>query len=158
MSREGSQKLGEARNATGTSRSGLTQDTRNARSPEALSRAEKILVALLAALVGCAAAGFFAMNANYVAINGHLLGLQTQIGDLRTEMQTQIGGLRTDMQTQIGDLRAEMHKEIGDLRTDLSTRITRLEAVMETHHTGPARPAPRGDAARGPDAPHSFRR
>ena len=94
-------------------------------------------MALLAALVGCAAGGFFVMNANFVAINGHLLGLQEQIGDLRTAMQQEIGGLRTDMQREIGDLRTDL--------SDLSNRITRLEVVMETHHAVPAR----SDAVRG---------
>ena len=120
------------------------------RSPETLTRAEKILVTILAAVLGSAAAGFFAMNAtmnaNFTAVNGHLLGLQKQIGDLRTEMHEEIGGLRTEMREEIGGLRTEMREEIGGLRTEmreeigkLDTRIARLETLFETHLVGAAR-------------------
>ncbi len=61
--------------------------------PESLTRGEKILVAMLAAVLGSAAAGYFslnatmnanfaAVNANFTAVNGHLLSLQEQIGRL----------------------------------------------------------------------------
>ena len=75
--------------------------------PESLTRGEKILVAMLAAVLGTAAAGYFslnatmnansaavnanftavnanftAVNANFTAVNGHLLSLQEQIGRL----------------------------------------------------------------------------
>ena len=109
------------------------------RSPETLTRAEKILVTMLAAVLGSAAAGFFAMNAtmnaNFTAVNGHLLGLQKQVGDLRTEMHEEIGGLRTEMREEIGGLRTEMREEIGKL----DTRIARLETLFETHLVGAAR-------------------
>ena len=98
------------------------------RSPETLTRAEKILVTMVAAVLGSAAAGFFAMNAtmnaNFTAVNGHLLDLQQQIGDLRTEVHEEIGDLRTDVREEIGKL---------------DTRIARLETLFETHLVGVAR-------------------
>lgn len=62
-------------------------------SRESLTRGEKVLVAMLAAVLGSAAAGYFslnatmnanfaAVNANFTAVNGHLLSLQEQIGRL----------------------------------------------------------------------------
>ena len=121
---------GKVREMTGTGRE---------RSPEILTRAEKILVAMLMAVLGSAAAGFFTMNAtmnaNFTAVNGHLLDLQKQIGDLRTEMHEEIGGFRTEMHEEIGGLRTEVREEIGKL----DTRIARLETLFETHLVGAAR-------------------
>ena len=131
------------------------------RSPETLTRAEKILVTMLVAVLGSAAAGFFAMNAtmnaNFTAVNGHLLGLQKQIGDLRTEMHEEIGGLRTEMREEIGGLRTEVRQDIDGLRTEvredigkLDTRIARLETLFETHLVGAARS---GSAQGKPEPP-----
>ena len=106
---------GKVREMTGTGRE---------RSPQTLTRAEKILVTMLMAVLGSAAAGFFSMNAtmnaNFTAVNGHLLDLQKQIGDLRTEVHEEIG---------------EVREEIGKL----DTRIARLETLFETHLVGAAR-------------------
>ena len=112
------------------------------RSPESLTRAEKILVAMLAAVLGSAATGFFAMNAtmnaNFTAVNGHLLDLQQQIGDLRTEMHEEIGGLRTEVREEIGKL---------------DTGIARLETLFETHLVG----VPRSGSRDGkPEPPPEF--
>ena len=81
-----------------------------------LSRADRYVVTMLAALLGCTVLGF-------VAIGGQLLNLQNEIGSLRAHTQREIG-----------DLRAEMHQEIGRLRTEmqeqfriLSERVTRVE-------------------------------
>ena len=57
-------------------------------------------------------------------MNGHLLDLQQQIGDLRTEVHEEIGDLRTDVREEIGKL---------------DTRIARLETLFETHLVGAAR-------------------
>ena len=123
------------------------------RSPESLTRAEKILVAMLAAVLGSAATGFFAMNAtmnaNFTAVNGHLLDLQQQIGDLRTEMHEEIGGLRTEMHEEIGGLRTEVREEIGKL----DTGIARLETLFETHLVGAARSGSRDGK---PEPPPEF--
>ena len=120
------------------------------RSPETLTRAEKILVTILAAVLGSAAAGFFAMNstmnANFTAVNGHLLDLQQQIGDLRTEMREEIGGLRTEVRQDIDGLRTEVREDIGKL----DTRIARLETLFETHLVGAARS---GSAQGKPEPP-----
>ena len=86
---------------------------RGQRSREPLSRADKIFVAMFAALLGSGAVGF-------TAINGQLLGLQRQMGDLRTEM----------------------HQEIGTL----SDRMTRIETLIETRLA----PPPDGSSPPGP--------
>ena len=59
---------------------------RGVRSGEALSRADRFVITMLAALLGSTLVGF-------VAIGGQLLGLQRQIGELRVEMHDEIGGL-----------------------------------------------------------------
>lgn len=75
----------------------LSGESRRGRAPDSLTRGRKILVAMLAALLGSGAAGYFSlnatvdanfaalnatMNANFTAVNGHLLSLQEQIGRL----------------------------------------------------------------------------
>ena len=79
---------------------------RGGRSREPLTRADRIVVTMLAAMLG-----------GFVAIGGQLVGLQRQIGEVRT-----------DMTREIGDLRTEMHSEFGKL----SDRITRIETLIET--------------------------
>ena len=69
---------------TGTAPSPLPG--RGVRSGEALSRADRFVITMLAALLGSTLVGF-------VAIGGQLLGLQRQIGELRVEMHDDIGGL-----------------------------------------------------------------
>ena len=96
------------------------------RSREPLTRAERILIGMFAALLGSGVVGF-------TAINGRLVGIQRQIGDLRAEMHQEIGGLRAEMHREIGDLREEMHRDIGGLRVDiggLSDRVTRVETRL----------------------------
>ncbi len=112
---------------------------RSALSREPLTRTERLLVTMFvtmfAAMLGAGALGF-------TAISGQLLGMQKQIGDLRTDMRTEIGDLRTDMhkqigdvRTEIGDLRTEMRKEIGELSErmgELSERMARVETLIQT--------------------------
>ena len=88
---------------------------RGARSREPLTRADRIVVTMLAALLSGTLVGF-------VAIGGQLVGLQRQIGEVRT-----------DMTREIGDLRTEMHSEFGKLSeriTRVETRITRVETRL----------------------------
>ena len=96
------------------------------RSREPLTRAERILIGMFAALLGSGVVGF-------TAINGQLVGIQRQIGDLRTEMHQEIGGLRTEMHREIGGLRTEMHQEIRGLSVEigkLSDQVTRVETRL----------------------------
>ena len=81
------------------------------RSREPLTRADRMVVTMLAAMLSGTLVGF-------VAIGGQLVGLQRQIGEVRT-----------DMTREIGDLRTEMHSEFGRL----SDRITRIETLIEAH-------------------------
>ena len=118
-------------------------DGRPERSREPLTRAERILIGMFAALLGSGVVGF-------TAINGQLVGIQRQIGDLRTEMHQEIGGLRTEMHREIGGLRTEMRRDIGGLRTEmhgeirglsveigkLSDRITRIETRLPSGPSG----------------------
>ena len=96
----------------------------------------------------------------WVAVLFQMVGLQRQMGELRseltaqmtilqTEMVEQNGGLRTEMVEQIAALRAELVEQNAALRaelmaematlrteltaqmTDLGERITRLEAPMK---------------------------
>ena len=90
---------------------------------EALGRADRYIVRLLATLLGSTLIGF-------VTIGGQLVGMQRQIGGLRAEMHTEIGQLRTEMHDEIGLLRAEMHDQFGKL----SERVARIETALQTHH------------------------
>ena len=96
------------------------------RSREPLTRAERILIGMFVALLGSGVVGF-------TAINGQLVGIQGQIGDLRTEMHQEIGVFRAEMHREIGDLREEMHRDIGGLRVEIGTlsdRVTRVETRL----------------------------
>ena len=111
-----------------TSRGAGHFDGRPERSREPLTRAERILIGMFAALLGSGVVGF-------TAINGQLVGIQGQIGDLRAEMHQEIGVFRAEMHREIGDLREEMHRDIGGLRVDiaeLSDRVTRVETRLPT--------------------------
>ena len=102
----------------------------SARPPrEPLARADRIQIAMLAGLFAMLAAMLGAGAVGFTTLSGQILGLQKQVGDLRTEVHEEIGGLRTEMQKGIGGLRIEMQKEIGDL----SGRITRVETLIQTH-------------------------
>ena len=80
------------------------------RSREPLTRAERILIGMFAALLGSGVVGF-------IAISGQLVGTQRQIG-----------GLRTEMHRAMGDLREEIRGDIGKL----SERVSRLETRLPT--------------------------
>ena len=104
-----------------TSRGTGRFDGRPERSREPLTRAERILIGMFAALLGSGVVGF-------TAINGQLVGIQRQIGDLRVEMHQEIG-----------DLRAEMHREIRGLSVEigkLSDRVTRVETRLPSGPSG----------------------
>ncbi len=92
----------------------------SARPPrEPLARADRIQIAMLAGLFAMLAAMLAAGAVGFTTLSGQILGLQKQVGDLRTEMHKEIG-----------DLRTEMHKEIGALSgriTRVEERITRVE-------------------------------
>ena len=102
----------------------------SARPPrEPLTRADRIQIAMLAGLFAILAAMLGAGAVGFTTLSGQILGLQKQVGDLRTEVHEEIGGLRIEMQKEIGGLRIEMQKEIGDL----SGRITRVETLIQTY-------------------------
>ena len=101
---------------TGMEAEGLPGSARPPREP--LARADRIQIAMLAGLFAMLAAMLAAGAVGFTTLSGQILGLQKQVGDLRTEMHQEIGGLRT-----------EMHTEIGDL----SDRITRVETLIQTH-------------------------
>ena len=89
---------------------------RAARSREPLSRADRIVVTMLAAMLG-----------GFVAIGGQLVGLQRQIGEVRTDMTREIGGLRTEMHSEFGKL--------SDRLTRVETRLTTVETRLTTVET-----------------------
>ena len=89
---------------------------------EPLARADRIQIAMFAGLVTIFAAMLGAGTLGFTAISGQFLDMQKQIGGVQTE----IGNLRTEMHKQIGELRTEMHDEIGEL----SERVGNLEGRM----------------------------
>ena len=115
----------------------------SARPPrEPLARADRIQIAMLAGLFAMLAAVLGAGAVGFTTLSGQLLGLQKQVGDLRTEVHAEVGGLRTEMHKEIGGLRTEIHKEIGGLRVEmqqeigkLSDRMTRVEERITSVET-----------------------
>ena len=127
-------------------------DRSAARGAESLSRADRMLVAMFAAMVTMFAALITGGVLAYTSLSGQLLGVQEQIGGLRTEVHQEIGGLRTEVHQEIGGLRTEMHREIGGLRTEMrreirglrtevqeelgkvNDRLARIETFLQIHH------------------------
>ena len=113
------------------------------RSREPLGRADRVVVTMLAALLGSTIVGF-------VAIGGQLLGLQRQVGDLRTETREEITRLsgrvdnlsgrvdnlaeRVDHLTERVDNLSERVDNLSERVDSLSGRMTRVETVLQTHH------------------------
>ena len=85
----------------------------------------------------------------WVAVLFQMVGLQRQMGELRSELtaqmttlqtemveqnaalRTEMATLRTEMVEQFAALRAELVAEMASLRKDLGERLTRLEAHMK---------------------------
>ena len=127
------------------------------RSREPLGRADRVVVTMLAALLGSTIVGF-------VTIGGQLLGLQRQVGDLRTETREEITRLsgrvdnlservdnlaervdhltervdhlteRVDNLTERVDHLTERVDNLSERVDSLSGRMTRVETVLQTHH------------------------
>ena len=74
--------------------------------------------------------GFAALGV-WVAVLFQMVGLQRQMGELRSELTAQMTTLRTEMVEQNAALRAELVAEMASLRKDLGERLTRLEARMK---------------------------
>ena len=91
---------------------------RGGRSREPLTRADRIVVTMLAAMLSGTLVGF-------VAIGSQLVGLQRQIGDVRTHMTREIGDLRSEMHSGFGKL----SDRITSVETRLSSVETRLSSV-----------------------------
>ena len=138
--------------AQGGAMTGVEAERRAARarsSREPLARADRIQIAMLAGLFAMFAGVFGAGAVGFTTLSGQILGLQKQVGDLRTEMHKEIGDLRTEMHKEIGDLRTEMQKEIGklsDRMTRVEERMTSVETLIQTHLV----PRSAGPPAAGP--------
>ena len=89
---------------------------RGVRNP--IARADRIQIAMLAGLFAMLATVLGAGAVGFTTLSGQLLGLQKQVGDLRTEVHEEIGGLRTEIQKAI---------------RELSDRLTRVETLIRTH-------------------------
>ena len=89
------------------------------RAREALARADRIQIALLAGLFALLSAMLGAGALGYTALSGQLLAIQQntheEIAGLRVEMHEEFRGLRADMQ-------------------QLSERMARIETMIEFHH------------------------
>ena len=107
---------------------------RSAPSREPLTRTERLLVTMFvtmfAAMLGAGALGFTAISGQLLDMQKQIGGLQTETGDLRTDLRTEIGGLRTDVHQQIGDLRTDVHQQIGGLRTEMHQQIGGLRTEI----------------------------
>ncbi len=97
------------------------------RSGDPLTRADRIMVTMLAALLGGTIVGF-------VAIGGQLVGLQRQIGDLRAEMHREIGEVAdriTRVETRLTGVETRL-TGVETRLTGVETRLTRVETQIET--------------------------
>ena len=102
-----------------------------------LTRVEKILLAMVVAILGSGALVFSQLIEMQREIGSLRSDMTREIGDLRLEMREEIGSLRSEMTNEIGDLRLEMREEIGSLRSEvreeiagLSERVARIETVL----------------------------
>ncbi len=118
-------------------RKGRAEAMRVDRTGEPPPRSNKLVVGLITVSLLTQAAGF-------VAINGRMLDIQREIGELRAEMHREIGELRAEMHREIGGLRAEMHREIGKFRAEmyrelraLSERVSRIETILLERYPDP---------------------
>ena len=106
---------------------------------ESLTRGQKILVTMAAALLGTAAAGYFylnaTMNANFAALNGTMNANFTAVNGAMNASFTAVNGHLLSLQEQIGRLDA---------------RVARLEALLEA---GLAPAAPRSSPDGKPGSP-----
>ena len=126
---------------TGMEAEGLPGSARPPREP--LARADRIQIAMLTGLFAMFAGVFGAGAVGFTTLSGQILGLQKQVGDLRTEVHDEIGDLRTEMHKEIGGLRTEMHEEIGALSeriirveeriVSVEERIISVERLIQTH-------------------------
>ena len=96
------------------------------RPREALARADRIQIALLAGLFALLAAILGAGAVAYASLSGQLLAIQQstheEIVGLGTEVRGEIAGLRTEMQ------------RLTDRVARIETRVARIETMIEIHH------------------------
>ena len=118
------------------------------RPREALARADRIQIALLAGLFALLAAILGAGAVAYTSLSSQLLAIDHNTHDeivrLGTEVRGEIAGLRMEMRGEIAGLRTEMREEItgvrgeiAGLRTEmqrLTDRVARIETMIELHH------------------------
>ena len=94
---------------------------------ETLARADRIQIAMFAALVTIFAAMLGAGALGFNAISGQLLDMQKQIGELRTDMRKQIG----ELSERVGNLEGRMARLEGRMAR-LEERMTRVEDLIQT--------------------------
>ena len=104
------------------------------RHPEALARADRIQIALLAGLFALLAAILGAGALAYTSLSGQLLAIQQHTHEELTEVREELGELRTEVREEIAELRTEVREELAELRAGmqrLSDRVARIEALIE---------------------------
>ena len=122
---------------TGMEAEGLPGSARPPREP--LARADRIQIAMLAGLFAMFAAVFGAGAVGFTTLSGQILGLQKQVGDLRTEMHDEIGDLRTEMHKEMGALSERITRveeritRVEERIVSVEERIVSVEALIQTH-------------------------
>ena len=111
------------------------------RPREALARADRIQIALLAGLFALLAAILGAGAVAYTSLSGQLLAIDhnthEEIVRLGTEVRGEIAGLRTEMRGEIAGLRTEMQRladRVARIETRVAlieTRVARIETMIE---------------------------
>jgi len=98
-----------------------------------LTRVEKILLAMMVAMIGGGALVFSQLIEMQREIGGIRSDVTKEIGNLRLEVREEIGSLRSEMREEIAELRSEMRQEIEEMREEiagLSERVARIETVL----------------------------
>lgn len=113
---------------------------------ESLTRGQKILVTMAAALLGTAAAGYFSlnatMNANFAALNGTMNANSTAVN----ANFTAVNGAMNASFTAVNGHLLNLQEQIGRL----DARVARLETLLEA---GLAPVAPRSSPDGKPGSP-----
>ena len=107
----------------------LASQQRARRSPLLISLA----AALIAGLLGMAAAGYVALRADMSALHQQNLELHQAIVDLETRLRADMTGSETQLRSEMADMESRLRAEIADFRAEFSEFRAETNATLLEH-------------------------
>ncbi len=107
----------------------LASQQRARRSPLLISLA----AALIAGLLGMAAAGYVALRADMSALHQQNLELHQAIGDLETRLRADMTGIETQLRSEMADMESRLRAEIADFRAEFNEFRAETNATLLEH-------------------------